>query len=396
MSFQSTWPAAETEELLWEPSASTSFPTRRMRPAGYLATVPPMVAGLSVPLEPEVAARAELAAQELARLDAELGDRFSNYAPILLRSEAASSSQIENLTASARSVFRAEAGLKTGVNAQQVVSNTRALQAAVRLADRIDVAAVLQMHSALMERQSIHEAGRLREEAVWIGRRSDSPVGAEFVAPHFSRVEPLLDDLVRFAAREDVSPLVAAAIAHAQFETIHPFTDGNGRTGRALAQAVLRGRGVLRNVAVPVSAGLLADVGGYHAALQEYRAGHLAPIVEAFADASLRAVRNTRQLVGELDALRDEWEERLTVRKDSKAWPLLEVVMRKPVLDAATAAGKVGVKAPNVYAALRALESAGVLSATDESRRGRFWRSDEVLDALDRFAKRAGRRELPS
>src|SRR5690625_5080476 len=99
--------------------------------------------------------------------------------------------------------------------------------------------------------------------------------------------------------RTDMPALVAVAISHAQFETIHPFSDGNGRTGRALAQAQLRHLGVTQNVAVPVSAGLLADVAGYHSALNAYRGGEVGPIISAFADASSRAVRNTRQLVEE-------------------------------------------------------------------------------------------------
>src|SRR5690606_28165904 len=149
--------------------------------------------------------------------------------------------------------------------------------------------------------------GRWREEPVWIGTRSDSPIGADYVAPEHTLIGKLMDDLVEFMQRFDLPALVTVSIAHAQFETIHPFTDGNGRTGRALAQSLLRHRQVTRNVAVPVSAGLLADVGGYYHALTAYRAGDPAPIVRSFADASWRAVENARALVTELDALRVAW-----------------------------------------------------------------------------------------
>ena len=120
------------------------------------------------------------------------------------------------------------------------------------------------MHRILMAEQPRHTPGEWRDEPVWIGTRTDSPIGTEFVAPDHDRIPTLVADLAAFAERLDVPALTSVAVAHAQFETIHPFSDGNGRTGRALAQAMLRHRGVTRNVAVPVSAGLLADVDGYH------------------------------------------------------------------------------------------------------------------------------------
>lgn len=333
------------------------------------------------------------AAQELTRFDTELGSRVATFAPVLLRSEAASSSQIENLTASARAIFSAELGARTGRNAELIAANTRAMQAAIDLSRAISPAAIQQMHAVLLADQPRHTPGRWREEAVWIGTRSDSPVGASFVAPHHSRIDSLVDDVVSFARRTDIPPLVSVAVAHAQFETIHPFTDGNGRTGRALAQSLLRFRGVTRNVAVPVSAGLLADVEGYHRALTSYREGDIGPIVLAFADASLRAVRNARELVAEVDAIRTGWASRLTARRDSNSWRLLDVLTEHPVLDSSTAARLLGVRQPNIYPPMKALVEAGIVQSKAEHRLGPFWRSDELLDAIDRFAARAGRRE---
>lgn len=201
-----------------------------------------------------------------------------------------------------------------------------------------------------------------------------------------------MEDLEKFARQERISALVAVAVAHAQFETIHPFTDGNGRAGRALAQSMLRYRGVTRNVAVPVSAGLLADVEGYHAALTSYREGEVDPIIDAFADASLRAVNNARQLVREIEEVRAGWEQRLSVRRNSTAWRLLDILARRPVLNSAAAAEELGVKQPNVYPPLKALVEAGIVKSKREHGLGPFWRSDEILSAIDAFAERAGRR----
>jgi Fic family protein len=94
-----------------------------------------------------------------------------------------------------------------------------------------------------------------------------------FNPPHHDHVPVLIDDLVAFARRTDIPLLTQAAVAHAQFETIHPFPDGNGRTGRALIHSMLRGHGLTHNVTVPVSAGLLTDTSAYFDALTAYREG---------------------------------------------------------------------------------------------------------------------------
>ncbi|WP_235912468.1 Fic family protein [Ruania zhangjianzhongii] len=377
------------EDVTWHPTSGTP------RPAFYRAAVPASIAALTPETALDARTAAATATTELSRFDAELGHRVASFAPVLLRSESASSSQIENLTASARAIFSAELGARRSQNALLVAANTSALTAALALVDDISPASILEMHRALMAGQSRHTPGRWREEAVWIGSRTDSPSGAEFVAPVHERIPDLIADLCVFTAREDVPPLISVAVAHAQFETIHPFSDGNGRTGRALAQTMLRQQGVTRNVAVPVSAGLLADVDGYHQALTAYRTGDPSPIVLAFAEASLRAVRNARRLVADIDRITDGWRSRLTVRRSSNAWRLLDVVARRPVLDAVTAARELGVRQPNIYPPLRALVEAGILTSRAEHRLGPFWRSTEVLAAIDAFAERAGRREEP-
>lgn len=382
------WPALTWETKLWRPATGYGRAT-------YEASVPPPISALTPEPDAEAIESATIATMELSRFDAELGHRVAAFAPVLLRSESASSSQIENLTASARAIFSAELGAKGSRNAELIAANTNALRAALDLSSDISPASIREMHRILMSEQPRHTPGEWRDEPVWIGTRSDTPVGADFVAPSHERVPDLIVDLTRFATRTDLAPLIATALTHAQFETIHPFSDGNGRTGRALAQAMLRRRGVTRNVAVPVSAGLLADVRGYHRALTLYRSGEVSPIVMAFADASMRAIANARRLIDDIDDITRQWAERLTVRRSSNAWRLLEVIARRPVLDAATAAAELGVQRPNVYPPLQALVDAEILTPKTEHGLGPFWRSTEILNAIDAFARRAGRREMP-
>ncbi|GAB2623070.1 Fic family protein [Pseudactinotalea suaedae] len=385
----STWPAVQPVAQIWHPTATLG------RDAGkpYEASLSARIAALTPRLAPETAALARDATAELTRFDAELGHRVETFAPLLLRSEASSSSQIEDLTASARSILTAEAGGKGSRNAAEIVANTRALTAAIDLAGPIATEHMLRMHAVLMHDQPQHTPGEWRAEPVWIGTRSDSPIGAEYVAAPAEAIPDLIDDLVAFTARSDLDPFVQVAIAHAQFETIHPFPDGNGRVGRALAQSMLRHAGITRSVAVPVSAGLLADLDGYHGGLTAYRSGDIEPIVSSFAHAASRAVANSRQLVTELDDIHRDWSARLTARRSSNAWRLLDLLISRPVVTAATAAEELGVSRPNIYPSLRQLEEAGIVQSRREHGLGDFlWRADDVLEALDRFAARAGRR----
>lgn len=395
MTSATAWPALGTEPQRWIPSiyASTGVGGEES-PLGtrYHSAVVPFIAGLTPEPSRMVRAFAAEAENELSRFDAELGTKVAAFSPVLLRSEAASSSQIENLSASARSIFSVELGVKSSRNAGDIAANTAAMRAALELSEDLSANSVRQMHAVLMENQPQHTPGCWRDQPVWIGTRSDNPVGATFVAPHHDHVSDLMKDLAIFVNDTSVSPLVSVAVGHAQFETIHPFTDGNGRTGRALAQSMLRHRRVTRNVAVPVSAGLLADVEGYHAALTAYRAGDVDPIIGAFATASLRAVHNARQLVSEIDQIKESWKKQLKVRRDSNAWKILELLARRPVLDATAAAEEIGVARPNVYAPLKLVVDAGIAKQKSEYQRGMLWRSDEILAAIDAFAVRAGRR----
>lgn len=325
----------------------------------------------------------------MARFDAEMGFEIVPFGAILLRSESAASSRIENLTASAKAVALAELGDTSRRNATEIVANTSAMQAAIALAGRLDSPAILAMHVALLEPGI---AGKWRDAQVWIGSSSYGPHTASFVPPHHARVTAAIDDLVNFMRRDDLAVLPQAAIAHAQFETIHPFPDGNGRTGRAIVHCMLRGKRLTRQVTVPVSAGLLTDTGRYFDALTAYRAGDVQPIVERFAEASFDSVVNGRQLVTELRAIRDAWSDSITSRRQATVWRALDVVFQHPVLDNALVQRELGVSAMGADAAFTELVEIGALQEITGGRRNRRYAAAQVLAALDAFAERAGRR----
>jgi Fic family protein len=365
----------------------------RQRHSGpYPAALVPEIADRGLVLPADVATLAEDASIEIARFDSELGTEVAPFASVLLRSESASSSKIENLTSGAKAIALAELGSRDKRNATEIVGNVAAMVAALALADRLDEVAILTMHEALLKDVQPDIAGRWREQQVWIGGDSFGPHGAAFIPPHHDQVPALMADLVTFTRRGDLPLLSQAAIAHAQFETIHPFPDGNGRTGRALIHAMLRGHGLTRNVTVPVSAGLLTDTNGYFDALTAYRQGDPAPIVEKLANASFAAAANGRQLVIDLRAIRQSWEDRIEARRSATAWRLADVLLRQPVVDSATVASELGVTRQNAIRAITPLAEARILDEFTGFARNRMWQSRQVLDALDDFAARAGRR----
>jgi len=387
------WPVLHYEERSWHNvQAEYGSRTQKRKAAGpYQAAIPGRIASRPLPLEGELQALTEEAASELARFDAEVGRITAPFASILLRTESASSSEIENLTSGAKQIALAELGEHASLHAQLIVSNVRAMQAALSHAATINSEAVLAMHRALLERSNPDIVGHWRDEQVWIGGGSLGPHGARFVPPHPERVPGLMDDLVAFVNRKDLPILAQTAIAHAQFETIHPFPDGNGRVGRALVQAMLRGGGLTRHVAVPVSAGLLSDTGRYFDALGAYRSGDVTPIVRSLAEASFAAVHNGRILVADLEAVRDGWRERITARRDSAAHRLVDVLLRKPVLDGASATRELGVSGVNAQHAIDRLVEAGVLTQITDGHRNRMWQAKDVVRVLDEFADRARR-----
>lgn len=398
-SARSPWPVLSDQEVPWRPRLPSDVVPRsvRLRHSGpYRAAVVPLIATALPTLDAATSALADEASREIARFDAELGGEIAPFATVLLRSESASSSQIEQLTAGARAIAVAELGDGASRNAASILGNVRAMRAALDLAGDLSPSTILAMHAALLDEVEPAIAGRWRTDQVWIGGDSYGPHGAAFIPPVADDVPALIDDLVAFAHREDVPVLVLAAVSHAQFETIHPFPDGNGRTGRALIHALLRRYELTRAVTVPVSAGLLSEVDGYFAALTAYREGDIDPIVSALATGALSAVVNARQLVADLHQVRAHWDDVVLARRDSAAWRVADLLVRQPVLDAATIAREVDITTGNALRALEPLVAAGVVTEFTGRARNRLWQAAEVLTAVDAFAARAGRRRMPN
>ena len=392
------------QDVTWEPTAPAQAMDRaRLSVVGraYRAAVPAAIERMQFEIDPGVAARAEDARAAITRFDAELSAMFDGeFAPlsaVLLRTESASSSQIENITVGARALSLADVGLaKFGSNAMLVQANVEAMNRALELTGPLTLDHILAVHEALMHGQDRADPGQFRDQQVWIGGTDYSPHRADFVPPLDSRINGSIEDLCAFSERTDLPLLAQAAIAHAQFETIHPFNDGNGRAGRALVHVVLRNGGATTRTTVPVSAGILSDTDAYYDGLTAYRNGDPNPIIEEFSRAAFAAVRNAQQLATDLRTLHDGWANNLRARRDAVAWRVLPFLLRQPSVTSKLVQDTFTVTQPAADNALRQLQEAGALSKPktvhgEGQKRNVVWQATEVLEALDRFGERARR-----
>lgn len=364
----------------------------------YASAAPALLADLAIEVPADLAADAADAAAELAVLEGHARVRLGSASPAvrpmsaaLLRAEVMASCQIDNLTVVARQVALAELGRPASENATAVVADLRATEVALRLADRLDEQAILATHAALMGARVGREghAGRYRDQLVWVGGSTITPRGAAYVGPKSELVPAGMRDLAAFLQRTDLQVVAHAAIAHAQLETIHPFAEGNGCTGRALVHAMLRAQGLVTSTTAPISAGLLVDTAGYADALEAYRTGDARPIVERFAEASRFAARSGADLVDRLAERLDEDHQALAasrLRSQAPAWRVLPHLVAQPVVDARHLQDHFTMSAATAQLALAQLAAAGVLVERIGPGRDRVWQHDGVLTALEAYA----------
>ena len=390
-----TWPA-----LTWEPQtpwvhrdALASRRATRRNSGTFSSAVPASIAALNVKLDTTLRGALQGTAFYMNLFD----KRFHHiggipFSAVLLRGESASSSQIENLTVSARKLSLAVLGArgsKVGINAELVARNVYAMRAALDTAENISVDSILAMHRELT-RGLQQDSGMLRTEWVWI--KGDSPVTADYVAPHHERDPDALEDLVTFMNRRDIDPLAQAAIAHAQFETIHPFTDGNGRTGRALISSLLRARGVTQHVTLPISSGLLHDTEGYIQALTDYRAGDAEPIVKLFSRAINQALLNVEWLAQDIENLQQQILA-TAQRKTPLLRSLTDLCCTEPAFTAHMVEEHTQGSRASVYRLLNRMVELQILREERVKIQGqKVWTVPALNRALDDFAARAGRR----
>lgn len=397
----STWPVVGWEDREWVHQVRPPSRSDRLFQT-FQSAVPPPIADEQVTLESMTVDAISAAAAAVARLDTESVFDITALGGLLIRSESVASSKIERLRVSQRDLARALIGATPARSlAGRVAANVRALQRALDVAfdASITSATFAGIHRVLMlaDDHLSAEAGVYRTEQNWIGGSDFTPRDAMFVPPKPELVAGLVDDLARFTTRPDLPAVVQAGIAHAQFETIHPFVDGNGRTGRALVHLILRRRGVAAHTVVPVSTVLLADPDRYFAGLAAYREGRLDEWLSLFASAAAYAAEAGVRLADELREVVAGWHAAVRPRAGSAVASLLDALVRQPVVDVDQVSQIATVDASNRHRAVRRLLDAGVLVPLTSGKRNRVLGAVDVLELLERFERDVvGLRQPPS
>lgn len=396
------------EEAWWEHDGTSALSRRDRRSGAYRTYLPDPLVGVPLTLDREADLLVAEAERQVRSLDGDSRD-LAGISRFLLRSEAIASSRIEGIAPSARQVALAELAQSesvrgVGEQAQLVANNmTIVREATTRLVevDRVTEADIVQLHRSLLPEEPTHHGVRTMQN--WIGGSDWHPLEAQFVPPPPGHVPVLMTDLVDYLAGAQHSPIVQAALVHAQFETIHPFTDGNGRVGRALIHTVLARRGLVSDAVLPVSLVLSTLRERYVGGLTAYRSDAQAGAADAvaaragwvslFAEVTSLACDQAVRITSELREVRAAWEERLVahrdsqgatraLRRDSATAAILADLPATPVVTAGTASRIHGVSRVAAGRALDELREAGILRLRSIAAGRQAFVADDVLDLI--------------
>ena len=395
-----------TVAQFWDERTASSRAASPGDPRGSLfhAYVPHRVCGWAPKLPGDLWSLLAEAAEECRRLRLAAGSGSLPADWLLQRSESMASSTIEGIRPSARRVARAEAqlvlfGERPPLTEMEALRNVHVTQHARSLAERgsdLAVDDLLDLHTTLMGDDD-PIAGQVRDRQNWVGAGLiGGPLEAHYVGPPPESVPALLSDLIQFMnSRSGSAPVLEAAVVHAQFETIHPFADGNGRTGRALIQYMYAQDGLAANSALPVSSALMLGKEQYFEALDAYRvicdpedgrrSDALYPLAELLASATRHACRLHERLDAHMGALRSKWREAASahrVRLTGTTLRLLEWLPENPVLTVSSARQSLGLSERTARAAVSRLAAAGILAQRSAGRRNRVFECVDMMDAF--------------
>lgn len=387
-----TWPPHGVETLPWRQQVRGGTREDRMF-SSVEATIPPLIKTLDYVPPLGVLLATEKALLAVAQADTDAEGHSAALSRFMMRSESVASSKIERITATAVDYAKAIAGSRGNASAVSMVAASSALHELITTVSergRFEFGHITSAHRALMadDPDEANYAGRLRDMQNWIGGSDYSPRDALHVPPAPERVAELMTDLVTYLNRDDVPVMVQAAIGHAQFESIHAFTDGNGRIGRALVSAVLRRRGVTRNAVVPLASGLLARRDDYFASLGTYRRGDPAPLIDLFARSARAAAECSRDTIARLKAMPDEWAAELRPRAGSAAAALIQAFYDHPVMSADEIETRSGSVASQAYRAIDQLARTGYIKEITGRKKNRVWAASGALAELDDLDRR--------
>ena len=392
-----TLPPHSLERLPWAPAdAGVKFVH------DFEASVPPQLAIQDLHLDATTAALCQDARLALAVLDRSAAVHRPGVVTTLVLTEATASCLVDGIVATPQQLAAAHAKQSATAAAKATANAAAHLAAHTDASHRaVTLGSIALAFSPPRRMASGHQiAAAYRRIQTWRGGTDLWPAGADYVPPHPARIASLMDDLVAFAAREDIDPIAQAAIVHAQLRSIEPFPHANDRVARALVNGMWRSRRATETSVVPISAALAANTLRYEGAWRTFRDGDATPMVELVAQAALRATDAVSRLASRIEQMPEKWRDAARPRKGSAANALIEVLAANPTVNAQGVQELTGASQASAYDAIARLAEAGVLARVSPTKRDTAWAamdvfeaSQNLIDELSGGAMSRGRRE---
>lgn len=382
---------AASKGVTMHPMQSSAGRTQQV-PEGYLAFFPnPLPPHPEFVLDAEGVLALTNAEFHLGKL-AQLAKSIPNpdlFVGMYVRREAILSSEIENISCTLDEVLEYEAEDEHhghNKDVKQVVNYVRAINEGLKRLQQEKLSAKLlkDLHGILLAGEEEGNPGTFRPKQNWIGRKGSSVVEADFVPPPEQQMYQALGNLDYFINEHQaaMSPLVRCALAHAQFETIHPFTDGNGRMGRLLIAMMLCQTKKLDEPLLYLSLYLLENRPEYYQRLTDVRSkGDWLGWTKFFLLGVEITAKDAVAVSEKLESLSAEMEK--LMEKEARGLELIKVLYQYPIIDARGVRKHLDVSLDTAITWLQKFEELGIVREITGRRRGRVYRFDRYLSILD-------------
>ena len=330
--------------------------------------------------------------KQLVKLDtaSQLISNADLFISMYVRKEALISSQIEGTQCTLDDVLDPEVEANANLDVSDVINYVKATQYALKRLERLPLCCRLirEIHEVLMEnvRGQDKTPGEFRHSQNWIGPANCSLKDARYIPPYVEDMQTAMSDLEKYINENvDYDPLIRAALIHYQFETIHPFLDGNGRIGRLLILLYLMEQRLIEKPVIYISYFLKKNQIEYYDRISEVRrTGNFEQWIRFFLEAVSKAASDSLEAIRQLSVVHDTNVEKLpkTTRSKDNLRAVFDYIEQYPIIDIKRTAKELEVSYNTVAAAVRKLVELGILQETTNAARNRVFAYEEYLAIL--------------
>ena len=330
--------------------------------------------------------------KQLVKLDtaSQLISNADLFISMYVRKEALISSQIEGTQCTLDDVLDPEVEANANLDVSDVINYVKATQYALKRLERLPLCCRLirEIHEVLMEnvRGQDKTPGEFRHSQNWIGPANCSLKDARYIPPNVEDMQDAMSDLEKYINENtDYDPLIRVALIHYQFETIHPFLDGNGRIGRLLILLYLMEQGLLAKPVIYISYFLKKNQIEYYDRISEVRrSGNFEQWIRFFLEAVSKAASDALEAIRQLTALHDANIEKLpkTTRSKDNLRAVFDYIEQYPIIDIKRTAKELDISYNTAATAVKKLVELGILQETTNAARNRVFAYEEYLGIL--------------